>query len=167
MDPNLFHLDWERTGEVLVAVALMAVLIERALSIVFEGKWFIQWREGREFNPNQNVEDIVKSQAEKAESKPKKAPVKEAVALIVAVIACAHWEVDAMSMIFLKAHVSWVGFIITGAIVAGGSKGSLKLFRDVMGIMSWREEQRQMIKNFQREKTKKAVNDIHSGGGGQ
>jgi hypothetical protein len=31
MDPNLFHLDWERLAEVLAAVVVMAFLIERAL----------------------------------------------------------------------------------------------------------------------------------------
>jgi hypothetical protein len=33
VDPNLFHLDWDRVWEVVAAVA---VLLERALSVVFE-----------------------------------------------------------------------------------------------------------------------------------
>lgn len=110
MDPNLFHLDWERVGEVLVAIVILAFLLERALAVLFESRFFIKrWKE--------------KS-------------LKELIAFVVAVLACWYWDFDAVSMIFLKEKVTLLGVIVTGGIVAGGSKGSIKLFRDVMGFKS-------------------------------
>jgi len=45
-------------------------------------------------------------------------------------------------MIFLKEKVTFPGVVITGAIVAGGSKGSVKLFRDLLGFRSTAEASR-------------------------
>ena len=42
MDPNLFHLDWGRVFEVLVAIVIMAFLMERALAVLFESRIFIR-----------------------------------------------------------------------------------------------------------------------------
>ena len=110
MDPNLFHLDWERVGEVLVAIVILAFLLERALAVLFESRFFIKrWKE--------------KS-------------LKELIAFVVAVLACWYWDFDAVSMIFLREKVTILGMIVTGGIVAGGSKGSIKLFRGVMGFKS-------------------------------
>ena len=110
MDPNLFHLDWERVGEVLVAIVILAFLLERALAVLFESRFFIKrWKE--------------KS-------------LKEFIAFVVAVLACWYWDFDAVSMIFLKEKVTILGMVITGGVVAGGSKGSIKLFRDVMKFKS-------------------------------
>ncbi len=55
---------------------------------------------------------------------------------MIAALACWYWEFDAISMIFLKEKVTLLGMIITGGVVAGGSKGAIKLFRDVMGFKS-------------------------------
>jgi len=41
---------------------------------------------------------------------------------------------DAMSALFPKATTTAPGIVLTGAIIAGGSKGAVKLFRDVMGF---------------------------------
>src|SRR5438105_1265530 len=38
MDPNLFHLDWERTVEALVLIIILAFVVERALAVVFENR---------------------------------------------------------------------------------------------------------------------------------
>lgn len=42
MDPNLFHLDWERVGEVLATIVVLAFLLERALAVLFESRFFIK-----------------------------------------------------------------------------------------------------------------------------
>lgn len=44
MDPNLFHLDWERTFEVLAAVVVLSLITERALSILFESRVAVKRR---------------------------------------------------------------------------------------------------------------------------
>lgn len=116
MDPNLFHIDWERVIEVLVAIIIIAFLVERALSLVFESRLFIKYAKDK--------------------------GLKEFVALGVGILVCVLWEFDAFSMILLKEKVTWYGAMITGGVVAGGSKGSIKLFRDVMKIRSSSEHER-------------------------
>jgi hypothetical protein len=41
MDPNLFHLDWERTFEALVGIIVLSFLVERACAVLFESRWWI------------------------------------------------------------------------------------------------------------------------------
>ena len=110
MDPNLFHLDWDRVWEVVVAVAVIAVLLERALALVFEHRLFIA------------------KFAEKG--------TKEFIAFGVALFVCWFWDFDALSMIILREETSVPGYFITAGIIAGGSKASVKLFRDLMKIQS-------------------------------
>ncbi len=117
MDPNLFHVDWERVFEVLVAIVILAFLLERALAVLFESKWFVDRLQGKN--------------------------LKELIALVVGIAVCLFWDFDAVSMIFLKENVTVGGAVITGAIVAGGSKASIKLFRNLLGFMSDAEDERQ------------------------
>ena len=117
MDPNLFNLDGERVAEVLAAIVILAFVIERALAVLFESRFFI--------------------------NRFKEKGLKEIIAFIVAALVCWYWEFDALSMIFLKEEVTVYGEVITGAVVAGGSKASVKLFRDVLGFMSKAEAKRQ------------------------
>jgi hypothetical protein len=42
----------------------------------------------------------------------------------------------------LKESTTIPGAILTGAVIAGGSKGSMKLFRDIMGLRSLAEDER-------------------------
>lgn len=117
MDPNLFHLDWERLLEVLVTIVVLSFLTERALAVLFESRFFMG------------------KLAEKS--------YKELIAFAVCALVCVLWKFDALSMILLREQVTVFGAIITGAVVAGGSKASIKLFRDVMGFMSSAEKERQ------------------------
>ena len=116
MDPNLFHIDWERLFEVVVAIVVVSFFVERALSLLFETRFFIKRAQGKS--------------------------LKELIALIAGVVVCWYWDFDAFSIIFLKEQVTVVGVVITGAIVAGGSKASIKLFRDLLGFRSTAEEGR-------------------------
>ncbi len=36
MDPNLFHIDWDRLFEVLLAIIVLAFFLERAPALLFE-----------------------------------------------------------------------------------------------------------------------------------
>ena len=111
MDPNLYHLDWDRLTEVLATVVVMSILLERALAILFEYRPFVQKFDG--------------------------AGVKEPIALIAAFLVCRFWDFDAVSMIILQEQTHVFGQVVTAAIIAGGAKGSIKLFRDVM---DWRSK---------------------------
>lgn len=115
MDPNLFHLDWERTGEVLATIVVLSFLLERALAPLFEHRSFL------------------KRFASKG--------VKEIIALVVCVGICLYWRFDAFSMVILTEQTSPLGAALTGAIVAGGSKASVKLFHDVLNVRSSAHEQ--------------------------
>ena len=116
MDPNLFHMDWERLSEVLIGIVVLAFLVERALALLFESRFFIDRAQGKSF--------------------------KEVIAFFVAVGVCWIWDFDAFSIIFLKEHVTLLGVVLTGAVVAGGSKASVKLFRDILGFKSQAENAR-------------------------
>jgi hypothetical protein len=43
--------------------------------------------------------------------------------------------------------MTWYGMIITGAIIAGGTKGSIKLFNEVLGFKSSAEKAREDAKS--------------------
>ncbi len=128
MDPNLFHLDWERLFQVLITIVIMAFLLERGLALLFESRVFINHAQGKSF--------------------------KELIAFVVAALVCWFWDFDALSMVFLKSKVTIYGAVITGAIVAGGSKASIKLFRDIMGFKSTAEAARQAAKKAGKEEKK-------------
>ena len=83
------------------------------------------------------------------EVKPRKEKkgIKEFIAFIVSTGICFIWQFDAITIILqTKNEMTWYGMIITGAIIAGGSKGSVKLFKDLMGIRSTVDEVRQNVK---------------------
>jgi len=126
MDPNLFAVDGERLFEVLVAIIVLSFFIERALSLVFENRLLVQ--------------------------KLSKKGVKEPITLIVAFLVCRHWDFDAISVVFVKERTQFWGHLLTAAVVAGGSKASIKLFQDVMGAMSTAEEERKKLNQAEVEK---------------
>jgi hypothetical protein len=115
MDPNLFHLDWERLAEVLAAIAVLAFILERALALVFEHRLFIKYFD--------------------------QSGLKEVIALVVCGLVCLNWNFDSLSMVLLTDHTTRLGEVLTGAVIAGGSKASLKLFHDVLNIRSSAHEQ--------------------------
>lgn len=110
MDPLLFSINADVVVEVLATVILLSLIIERALSIVFE------WRP---------VLDKIKEKG-----------VKEPVAFIVALVVVMSYKFDSLAIIFSNESNSYMGYIITAGVIAGGSKGSIKLFRDWLGWKS-------------------------------
>lgn len=124
MDPNLFYLNYERLFEVLVTIVIFSFFIERALSVVFESRGFIKMY---------GAEDEKKG-------------LKEIIALALSIAACVYWQFDALSIVTMSHEQMQIpGFILTGAIVAGGSKASIKLFQEMMGFMSNAEAKRKGI----------------------
>jgi hypothetical protein len=107
-DPNLFHIDWEQTSEVLMCIVVLAFFVERALALVFESQIYIKTL--GKFN------------------------LKELIALATCFLVTWMWNLDAPSIILHGEKITFIGRLITAAVIAGGSKASLKLFRDVMGI---------------------------------
>jgi hypothetical protein len=110
MDPNLFQLDYGRLGEVLTAIVALAFFLERALAILFEHRVFATRFGG--------------------------SGLKAPIAFIVALGICRQWHFDAISMTILADQTNFFGYAITAAVIAGGSKASVKLFHDVFNTMS-------------------------------
>ena len=116
MDAAFTRIDFDVLVEVLIVIIVLAFLIERALSLVFEYRLFV--------NP---LSDLG---------------LKEPIAFVVSFAVVRYWNFDALSAIFQSDRASVWGFVITGAIIAGGSKASIKLFQDLLKVRSSAEEAR-------------------------
>ncbi len=135
MDSNYFFLDIERLFEVLVMVVVFSFFIERALAVIFESRWFIKMYDADE----------------------KRKGLKELIALIVSIAVCIFWKLDVFSIIMVShTEMQIPGYILTGAVIAGGSKASIKLFKDVMGFMSHAEKERIESKENNKKGSKKS-----------
>ena len=111
MDPNLFHLDWERTFEVLAAIVVLSFILERALAVPFESRLWVGSAMDRSVG-------------------------KEIIAVIAGAAMCLYLKFDALSMIILTSKTTYYGEVMTGAVIAGGSKASIKLFQDIFNVQS-------------------------------
>jgi len=137
LDPRLFHLDLELTLEVLLGIVLLSFFIERALSLIFESRQFIDRTE--DGHTILKLKKLSKDDdaATKYLKRKKRSGVKELITFFVSLIICWLINFDAITIIFASSEKSQIyGFVITAMIIAGGSKGSLKLFGDVFGAMS-------------------------------
>lgn len=169
MDPNLFHMDYERLFEVLVTIVVLSFFIERALSVIFESRFFVEWNEGYKLSDFDSAghpkaaSTVGKDNADGTEAPPsddtkpstskKRGGIKELIALTVSIATCAVVEFDALTIIMASGdEMTNYGIALTGAIVAGGSKASMALFKDVMNFMSSAEKQRQAINNSSTKK---------------
>lgn len=110
MDPNLFHLDWERTFEAVTTIVVLSFFVERALALIFENRRLM-----RVFDNS---------------------GMKEPIAFVVSTWLCWQLKFDALSIIILTDSMSAVGYAITGAVVAGGTKASIKFFHGMLGVYS-------------------------------
>jgi hypothetical protein len=100
---------WEMTIAAVVQVAIIALLMERALAIIFEHPWFVKRLQGR--------------------------GIKEILAVGVAWSVCTTWDLDVFRSVLAHAHHHRLGTILTALTVAGGSKVSQTLF-ELWGIRS-------------------------------
>lgn len=125
MDPNLFAIDGDRLLEVLFALIVLSFFVERALAVLYENRWFLKKTKGHS--------------------------VKEWITFGVSFAVCRYWDFDALSVLLVKDKTLLWGHVITAAIVAGGSKASIKLFQDVLDIKSNAERERTAIVEAKRK----------------
>lgn len=107
--------NWDLVTQALIKVVILSFLVERALAVVFE--------------------------MERLEPALKRNDLKPAIAIIVSVLACFALQIDAVSplgtegaLLDKQSGIEWLGFLLTGMVVAGGSAGAVKLFQDVLGF---------------------------------
>jgi len=147
MDPNLFHLDYETVAEVLIGIVLLSFLIERALALLFESRWFISKTEDGKVLIEIYGLSMDDPEAQKLLKQKKKKGLKESISFIVSFAICWILHFDALTIIFTSsAKTNILGYAITGAIIAGGSKAAIKLFKDWMGFKSSAEKERESAK---------------------
>jgi hypothetical protein len=142
IDPNLFYLDFSRVSEVLLTILVFALLLERALAIIFENKYFMDKfvydvTRAKE-DPQASLAQGVADPNAIVDVKPKFRGVKELIAFGVSFAVCWYWDFDALSVLMPVSHsrMTLFGELITAMVVAGGSKGAMKLFTDWLGIKS-------------------------------
>jgi hypothetical protein len=116
MDPNLFHVEWPQLMEVLAAIVVLAFVTERALALMFEHQLYTEY--------------LAKFQ------------LKELISFSLAFAICWYWHFDIVSVLLRGEQMSLLGEAVTAGVIAGGSKASLKLFRDVLGVRSSAEAAR-------------------------
>lgn len=110
MDPSLFRIDWAILSEALAAIIVLSFFVERALSLVFEHKLYL---------------DRLKDKG-----------LKEPIALALSYAVVSGWNFDALAVIMRSDENTMLGYLLTAAIVAGGSKASIKLFHDLLDVKS-------------------------------
>ncbi len=108
MNPNLIPVDYTKVGEVIGLVVLLAFMVERSLAFIFESDLYERF-------------DKVHP------------AVKEVVALAFALVICYWADFDAFSAILAQKSNLFSTFL-TGLLVAGGSKGAIKLVQGYLGI---------------------------------
>ncbi|MBI2745232.1 MAG: hypothetical protein HYX45_06570 [Burkholderiales bacterium] len=110
MDPVQFRIIWDVLFEAIAALIVLSFLVERALALVVEHRFFVA-----KFN---------------------KKGIKEVLALIVSYLVVRGIEFDVFAIVFKQDEISRWGIFMTSAVVAGGSKASVKLFHDLLGVKS-------------------------------
>lgn len=116
MDPALFRIDFEVLFEVLVTIIVLAFFIERGLSLLFEHRLYVAYAKER--------------------------GLKEPIAFVLSLAVVSYWQFDGVGILLRADTTSLWGYLITAAIIAGGSKASIKLFHDVFKAMSSAEKLR-------------------------
>ena len=128
--PDLMHLDYNILLEGLGYVVVYAIIIERALAPIFESRRFI---------------DSVYEAPDAAGNRPQKSKlkgIKEIISIVVCVGFALWIEFDFIAIMNQYTKVTVAGMVISGMLIAGGSKGSIKLFRDILDFKSTAERNR-------------------------
>jgi hypothetical protein len=110
----IMQIDSSAIFDAFMLVTIMAVLLERSLALVFEQKF---------------VQRILSGKG-----------LKEIIAFGICFFVCKEWAIDVVSMMLKVEPGKMLGFAITAAAIAGGSKASIKLFNDVIGIGKTRKD---------------------------
>lgn len=108
----------------LTIVVLLSFVVERVLALIFEWdawarfeKWWDEWLTARNQGPFR---------------------LKEPIAATLSIWICTYMKFDLLALIFhersKEPHGDFLGMIVTALVVAGGSKGAIKLLQDTLGV---------------------------------
>jgi hypothetical protein len=116
VDPSQYLVPWESVTEALLVVVVLSMTVERVLAVVFESERYILYQE-------------IRAEDDKANN-------KAFIASVVSILVCYIYQIDILAVVTSEPYVSFFGVVMTGLLIAGGSKGSIALFRDFLGIKS-------------------------------
>ncbi|MCK4841412.1 MAG: hypothetical protein KAT04_05960 [Methylococcales bacterium] len=135
MTPSELTPDFIRIIAALAKLVILAMLLERALVLIFDYRWFKQKLDGLGF----------------------KIPISFGTAWMI----CNAYHFDVLSVLFEPDKTSELGVFMTAAIAAGGSAGAITLFQSVF---KFNKEAQTAIKDAQkaeaRARQKKAEAEI-------
>ncbi len=115
MDLSTFSVNYDIAGQALFILVVLSFFIERALSILFEWKPYVKRFKGKGF--------------------------KEPISLLLSLGVCLIWGFDIIAIMFSMPAPSFLGQVITAAVIAGGSKASIQLFHNILNVKSSAQRQ--------------------------
>lgn len=95
---------------VFLMIAALSILLERSLAVIFESSVY------------QRILGKLMS-------------LKEGLAIASAYGICYYYQFDGYATLLTKTDVSRMGYLLTALVIAGGAKGSMKLFQGYLGIV--------------------------------
>ena len=134
-----FIVDYNLLIQVLTTIVIMSFFIERSLSVIFGSEFFLKWYDPTFAQGLAVIKEINLTGS-------KKSGIKELISIIVSISFVIYWEFDAITILFETYDTPQpFGYVVSGLIIAGGSKASIKLFQEVLGFHSSAEKRRKKI----------------------
>ncbi len=125
--------NWDLVTQALIKVVILSFLVERSLAVIFD---------------MDGLRALLK----------RKGDIKPVVAILVSVGACFALHLDAIAplgatgaTIAESSDIKWLGYFLTGLVVAGGSAGSVKLFQDILGFRRSSREQIKAVEELEQQ----------------
>jgi hypothetical protein len=114
----------------LAKLVIIATLLERGLSFIFEHEWFIRLTTKEITDPNDSTKKIGE--------KSRIPGLKGLVALFGSYLICNKYGFDVLFVIFypeaISPHADRLGIILTSLIVSGGSAGAILVFQGYLNM---------------------------------
>lgn len=125
MVPSELSPDFFRILTALTKLVVLAMLLERALVIIFDYRWF--------------------------SNKLSNYGLKTPIAFLVSWAVCGFYKFDVLGALFEKSSTSPMGIFVTAAIVAGGSAGAITLFQGVLKFSKSAQDEMKEVRTAQKE----------------
>lgn len=159
-DPSQYAMAWDAVFEALAMIIVFAFAIERALAQIFETPLFLRIEE--RFSKGRKKKYVISKTSPLSEfnnrySGTDETSLKPIIASVLGILVAYLFKVDLMAVTAGWATTSIFGCIMTGLLIAGGSKASIKLFQDVLNAKSSAYDRYKKGKSFS---TKRPTPDI-------
>jgi hypothetical protein len=151
-DPSQYAMAWDSVIEILTLVVIFAFAVERVLAQIFETPIFIKIEEGlrggakKKYITSQSA--VSKEYGNARYSGNGESSLKPIIASVFGILLACLYKIDLFSIVAGWAGVSFFGCAMTGLVIAGGSKASIKLFHDVFNVKSSAYERYKNGKSF-------------------